>query len=60
MSDVHKLKVYYQSTEGSSVPAIILKGKWLEKYGFNTGTYIALECGNEKLTIVPREPNTIP
>ena len=60
MSDVRKLKVYYQSTDGSSVPAIILKGKWLEKYGFNTGTYIAVECENEKLTIVPREPDKKP
>lgn len=57
MSDIRKLKVYYQSAGDSSVPTILLKGKWLEKYGFTTGTYIAVECENEKLTIVPREPD---
>lgn len=57
MSDIRKLKVYYQSAGDSSVPTILLKGKWLEKYGFTTGTYIAVECENGKLTIVPREPD---
>ena len=37
MSDIRKLKVYYQSAGDSSVPTILLKGKWLEKYGFTTG-----------------------
>lgn len=60
MSDIRKLKVYYQSAGDSSVPTILLKGKWLEKYGFTTGTYIAVECENEKLTIVPREPDKKP
>lgn len=60
MSDIRKLKVYYQSAGDSSVPTILLKGKWLEKYGFTTGTFIAVECVNEKLTIVPREPDKKP
>ncbi len=60
MSDIRKLKVYYQSAGDSSMPTILLKGKWLEKYGFTTGTYIAVECVNEKLTIVPREPDKQP
>lgn len=60
MSDIRKLKVYYQSAGDSSVPTILLNGKWLEKYGFTTGTYIAVECENEKLTIVPREPDKKP
>ena len=60
MSDIRKLKVYYQSAGDSSVPTIFLKGKWLEKYGFTTGTYIAVECENGKLTIVPREPDKKP
>ena len=60
MSDIRKLKVYYQSAGDSSVPTILLKGKWLEKYGFTNGTYIAVECENEKLTIVPREPDKKP
>jgi len=60
MSEIRKLKVYYKSADGSSVPMILLKGKWLEKYGFSTGSYIAVECENEKLTIVPREPDKRP
>ena len=49
MSEIRKLKVYYKSADGSSVPMILLKGKWLEKYGFSTGSYI-----------VPREPDKRP
>ena len=60
MSDIRKLKVYYQSAGVSSVPTILLKAKWLEKYGFTTGTYIAVECENERLTIVPRVPDKKP
>lgn len=60
MSEVRKLKVYYKSADGSSVSMILLKGKWLEKYGFSTGSYIAVECENEKLTILPREPDKRP
>lgn len=60
MSDVRKLKVYYQSSGDEYVPAILLKGKWLERYGFSAGSYIAVECENNKLTIMPREPDKKP
>lgn len=60
MSDIRKLKVYYKSSGDSSVPTIMLKGKWLEKYGFSAGSYIAVECEKERLTIVPREPDLKP
>lgn len=60
MSEVRKLKVYYQSAGDEYGPAILLKGKWLEKYGFSSGSYIAVECENDKLTIVPREPDKKP
>ena len=60
MSEIRKLKVYYQSPGDEYVPAILLKGKRLEKFGFSTGSYIAVECENNKLTIVPREPDKKP
>ncbi len=60
MSEIRKLKVYYQSPGDEYVPAILLKGKCLEKFGFSTGSYIAVECENNKLTIVPREPDKKP
>lgn len=60
MSDIRKLKVYYQSSGNATVPAILLKGKWLEKYGFGIGSNIAIDCENEKLTIVPTQPDNKP
>lgn len=57
MNSTRKLKVNYKSSNDKYVPAIILQGKWLEEYGFQTGTYISVECENGKLTITPREPN---
>lgn len=60
MGDIRKLKVYRQSSGDEYVPAILLKGKWLEKYGFSKGSYIAVECDNDKLTIIPREPDKKP
>lgn len=60
MSDVRKLKVYYKSSGNASVPGILLKGKWLEKYGFGAGSCITVECENGKLTITPRRPDRKP
>ena len=60
MSDIRKLKVYYQSSGKATVPTILLKGKWLEKYGFGIGSYVAIECENGKLTIVPTQPDEKP
>ena len=34
-----------------------MQGSWLEKYGFRPGDYIAVECNEKKLTIIPREPD---
>lgn len=34
---------------------IILKGQWLEKYGFPVGTKVDVQCQNGRLVIVPRE-----
>lgn len=48
-----KLKVYGQSNgyNYQDVPAIILKGKWLEAAGFDIGSYLEIECENGKLII---------
>ena len=56
MSETRKLKVTYRSSHDKYVPAIILQGKWLEQYGFSTGTFISVECEDCKLIITPREP----
>ena len=55
MSEIRKVKVTYRSSHDKYVPAIILQGKWLEQYGFSTGTFISVECEDGKLIITPRE-----
>lgn len=60
MSEIRKLKVYCKSSGDTVVPAILLKGKWLEKYGFGADSYIAVECENGKLTIKPTQPDRKP
>lgn len=56
MSETRKVKVTYRSSHDKYVPAIILQGKWLEQYGFSTGTFISVECEDGKLIITPRKP----
>ena len=56
MSKERKLKVTYKNSNGKTVPAIILQGKWLDEFGFSLDTFISVECENGKLTIRPREP----
>ena len=51
-----KLKVYYSSSNYEEVPTIILKGKWLEKAGFNIGDYVEVECDGDKITLVKTPP----
>lgn len=48
-----RLKVYSQSNgyNYQNVPAIVLKGKWLEVAGFDIGSYFLVECEKGKLTI---------
>lgn len=47
------LKVYGQSNgyNYQDVPTIVLKGKWLEKSGFDIGTNLLVECEEGKLII---------
>ncbi len=50
-----KLKVYAQSGyHYQDTPTIILKGKWLEKAGFNIGDEIVITVADGKATIEKR------
>lgn len=52
-NNIRKLKVYRSTNSNSSsdMPTIRLDGKWLQRYGFNTGDYISVECNEGELTI---------
>ena len=60
-----KLKIHEQSMDGgsyTSVPTILLKGKWLEEAGFKMGEYVAVEVEGDKITLTkttPTEPKSI-
>lgn len=62
---MRKLKIYAQSMGGgnyTSVPTILLKGKWLEEAGFNMGEYVAVEVEGDKITLTkttPPEPRSV-
>ena len=58
MSEKKKLKVYSTSDKNYiPIPAIILKGKWLGKYGFEMNTLISVNCEDGRITIQPRNPD---
>lgn len=55
-SNVRKLTVYESSGyHDKPTSTIILKGQWLEKYGFSAGTKVDVKCQDGRLVIVPRE-----
>ena len=62
---MRKLKIYSQSMGGgnyTSVPTILLKGKWLEEAGFQMGEYVAVEVEGDKITLTkttPLEPKSV-
>lgn len=41
----------YSPTTYVSVPALCLKGKWLDELGFEIGTKVVVECQKGLLTI---------
>ena len=59
-----KLKIYEQSMGGGNytqVPTILLKGKWLEEFGFKCGEYVEVVVEGDKITLTktnPPEPKT--
>lgn len=55
-SEQRRGKGYYSSAYVET-PALILKGKWLEKLGFGVGTKVAVEC-QEGVLIVRRVEKT--
>ena len=51
---MRQLKIYEQSMGGgnyTSVPTILLKGKWIEEAGFKIGEYVAVEVEGDKITL---------
>lgn len=60
MNEKRKLKVYETNDKNYiPTPTIILKGKWLEKYGFDMNTLISVNCEEKRITIEPRDPDPI-
>ena len=54
MKNVRNMKVRGQSGyKYETVPAITLKGKWLEELGFHPGDYVQVKCENGQLIITP-------
>lgn len=59
---MRKLKIYGQSMGGgnyTSVPTILLKGKWLEEAGFKIGEYVDVVVEGDTITLtkaLPPEP----
>ena len=54
--NVRNMKVCGQSGyKYETVPAITLKGKWLEKLGFHPGDYVQVKCENGQLIITSDE-----
>ena len=54
--NTRKLSVYESSVyHYKSTPSIVLKGQWLEQYGFPIGTKVDVRCLEGKLIIEPRK-----
>ena len=56
---MRKLKIYNQSMGGgnyTSVPTILLKGKWLEEAGFNMGEYVAIDIEGNRIILSKTTP----
>ena len=52
--NVRNMKVCGQSGyKYETVPAITLKGKWLEELGFHLGDYVQVKCENGQMIITP-------
>ena len=58
MKERRKLKVYKRtSNNGKDMPMIVLQGNWLINHGFSHGDFIAVECEENDLHIVKRDPD---
>ena len=52
---VRLMKVYGKYNENKVTATMILKGKWLRKWGFDFGTSIVVQCEYGKLTITKQD-----
>lgn len=56
IKDKRTLKVCEQSGyRYKSTPALMLKGAWLEEWGFTVNTPVTVQCEEGRLIIMPRE-----
>lgn len=54
--DKRALKVYKQfGYHDKPTPALMLKGAWLEEWGFTANMPVTVQCEEGKLIITPRE-----
>lgn len=56
---MRKLKTYDQSMGGgnyTSVPTILLKGKWLEEAGLHIGEYVSVEINGDEILLTKTPP----
>ena len=58
--NVRRLKIYDQTNGHKGVPTLMIKGDWLNKFGFDSGDYIEVKCENEKLIITKLDVEEIP
>ena len=57
---IRRLKVYDQTNGHKSVPTLMIKGEWLNSFGFDSGDFIEVKCENEKLIITKIQEEQIP
>ncbi len=58
--EARKLKIYEGSGYNySSIPQILLQGKWLDNLGFSIGDHISVTCSGDTITIIrcPNKPD---
>lgn len=56
--ETRSLKVYEQSGyHDQSIPTIILKGNWLQDWGFSIHTPVSVTCEEGKLIITKTNPS---
>lgn len=54
MTKKRSIKIYGQSGyKYQETATIMLKGKWLEEFGFKIGDYISVTCEDGRLVITP-------
>ena len=52
-NEIHNITVRNGSSYNYMTPALLIQGKYLEKFGFGAGTKVTVECRNSKLVLTP-------